>query len=56
MRVGLERQNVLFDEGADADAQAFDLGLQCEVHDVPLLYPRIATTWPPSHTTVVPAM
>ena len=34
MRIGFERQHVLLDEGADADAQAFDLGRQREVHDM----------------------
>ena len=37
MRIGFERQHVLLDEGADANAQGFDLGRQREVHDVPLL-------------------
>ncbi len=34
--VGFERQHVLLDEGAGADAQTFDLGRQCEVHEFPL--------------------
>ena len=32
-RIGFERQHVLLDEGAGADAKAFDLGRQREVHD-----------------------
>ena len=32
-RIGFERQHVLVDEGAHAQAKVFDLGRECEVHD-----------------------
>ena len=54
-RVGFERQHVLLDEGAGADAKVFDFGREREVHEI-APYPRNATIWPPSHTMVAPAM
>src|SRR5581483_915521 len=33
VRVAVQRQHVLFDEGADADAKGFDFGGEGEVHD-----------------------
>ena len=39
-RIGFERQHVLLDEGAGADAKALDLGRQREVHDFPLTAQR----------------
>ena len=31
-RIGFERQHLLVDEGAHAQAEVFDLGRECEVH------------------------
>ncbi len=52
--VGFERQHVLLDEAARAQADVLDLGRKGEVH---WRYPLPApTSWPPSTTMVVPAM
>src|SRR5450830_1580079 len=54
-RIGFERQHVLLDEGAYAQADGFDLGRQREVHGC-FPYPEIITTCPPSTTMVAPVM
>ena len=54
LRIGFERQHVLLDERAHAQAKVFDLGRQREIHGVP--YPLICTTCPPSTTMVAPVM
>ena len=55
LRIGFERQHVLFDEGAHAQADVLDFGRQREVH-CSFPYPEIITTWPPSTTMVAPVM
>ena len=55
LRIGFERQHVLGDEVAHAQADVFDLGREREVHCL-FPYPEIITTWPPSTTMVAPVM